>query len=215
VFLKPNLYTVPTITQDYPEWHHGRQEYGLWYIEITDPEVVANLKNIRESFRDLLLEPNQRQFHITLFICGFKMNDSVVLYDDDFSAVQFRQQLQQLQRLSPPVFSLKTGLLNSFETALFIDIEDSGKWLSRLRQTLNLNCPEIASLEYYPHITLGLYRDAFPAKQVLDRIEKFKVDRFNLNISKLIFGTYQAKVLQGPLYPHTTFKLGHICYSSF
>ena len=125
------------------------------------------------------------------------MNDSVVLYDDDFSAVQFRQQLQQLQRLSPPVFSLKTGLLNSFETALFIDIEDSGKWLSRLRQTLNLNCPEIASLEYYPHITLGLYRDAFPAKQVLDRIEKFKVDRFNLNISKLIFGTYQAKVLQG------------------
>ncbi len=145
--MKPNLYTVPTITRDYPEWHYGRQEYGLWYIEITDPEVVANLKNIRESFRDLLLEPNQRQFHITLFICGFKMNDSVVLYDDDFSAVQFGQQLQQLQRLSPPVFSLKTGLLNSFETALFIDIEDSGKWLSRLRQTLNLNYPEIASLE--------------------------------------------------------------------
>jgi len=176
VFLKPDLYTVPTITRDYPEWHHGRQEYGLWYIEITDPEVVANLKNICESFRDLLLEPNQRQFHITLFICGFKMNDSVALYDDDFSAVQFRQQLRQLQRLSPP---------------------------------------EIASLEYYPHITLGLYRDAFPAKQIWDRIGKFKVDQFNLNISKLIFGTYQAKVLQGPLYPHTTFKLGHICYSSF
>ena len=35
------------------------------------------------------------------------MNDSVALYDDDFSGVQFRQQLRQLQRLSPPVFSLK------------------------------------------------------------------------------------------------------------
>ncbi|MFX5374177.1 2'-5' RNA ligase family protein, partial [Acinetobacter baumannii] len=27
---------VPTSMRDYPEWHLGRQNYALWYLEIND-----------------------------------------------------------------------------------------------------------------------------------------------------------------------------------
>ena len=62
---------VPTLNQDYPAWHLGREHYALWYLEILDPDLLAYLATLREHFSDILYTPNTRQFHITLFICGF------------------------------------------------------------------------------------------------------------------------------------------------
>lgn len=215
MFLKTHTQTVPTILQDYPEWHRGRQLYGLWYIDITDPEIIAYLHSIQQCFADVLLEENQRQFHITVFVCGFIDSLTSGSYNDDFSSSQLKAQLNQLNSYTQPAFQLKTAALNSFETALFVEVEDLGQCLPHLRRQLGLNCSEIAALQYCPHITLGLYRKAVPAEQIFNRIAKINIKTFRFDISFLTFGSYQAQILQGPLEPHTIFQLGDACCNSF
>jgi hypothetical protein len=75
---------VPTSIRDYPEWHLGRQNYALWYLEINDQKIVDYLDALRAHFSEFLLEPNSRQYHITLFICGFLTHETRI-YSDDFS----------------------------------------------------------------------------------------------------------------------------------
>ena len=56
---------VPTLNQDYPAWHLGREHYALWYLEILDPDLLAYLATLREHFSDILYTPNTRQFQTT------------------------------------------------------------------------------------------------------------------------------------------------------
>jgi len=88
---------VPTLAQDYPEWHKGRTDYSLWYLEIQSPELLLYLDHLRQHFSDLLFTPNTRQFHITLFICGFLTTHQQV-WDDDFSQQRLQRQIELLNR---------------------------------------------------------------------------------------------------------------------
>ncbi|EMK5515501.1 2'-5' RNA ligase family protein, partial [Acinetobacter baumannii] len=49
---------VPTPIRDYPEWHLGRQNYALWYLEINDQKLVHYLDQLRAHFSEFLVEPN-------------------------------------------------------------------------------------------------------------------------------------------------------------
>jgi hypothetical protein len=71
VLLQADTQLIATEIRDYPEWHKGRSDYGLWYIEIDQPELIQYLDEIQTQFSDLLLPAQQRQYHITLFVCGF------------------------------------------------------------------------------------------------------------------------------------------------
>ena len=199
---------VPTAAQDYPEWHKGRQRYAVWYLEIQQPEVLAYLEQLRRQFSGLLFAPNTRQFHITLFVCGFLHQHK--RYDDDFTYQQFNAQLQQLQLLNLAPFKLKTGKINSFESALFIEIEDSEQALQQIRQQLSPCSGEIAPLSYCPHITLGLYSHAFNSGEVFRRADEIQQRSFELEIRQLTFGTYAAQQLQGPLLAYQQFNLGNL-----
>jgi hypothetical protein len=75
VLLKPTRSWLTTI-RDYPEWHLGRQNYALWYLEINDQKLVHYLDVLRAHFSEFLLEPNHRQYHVTLFICGFLTHEN-------------------------------------------------------------------------------------------------------------------------------------------
>lgn len=198
MYLISGQYTVPTENRDYPEWHKYRQNYGLWYLEIKQPEVLAYLEQLRESFKDLLYTPNQRQFHITLFICGFLNQKN--LYDDDFSEHMLHKQLQSLQSVQLPRFRLCTQQVNSFQSALFVEVEDSTGHLKKIRQILAQHSNEIASLTYCPHITIGLYKHSILADQVWQRIDALPSIEFELDIHHLSFGYYHATQLQGKLY---------------
>ena len=103
---------VPTIAQDYPDWHKGRSQFSLWYVEIHQPELLDYLEQLRCAFSDLLFTPNTRQFHITLFVCGFLNQQQI--YNDDFSAAKLNQQLQQLQLLNIEPFQIKIGKMTFF-----------------------------------------------------------------------------------------------------
>lgn len=198
MFLDSQSLTTPTETHDYPEWHKGRKHYALWYIEIHHPELLAYLSDLTEKFSNYLLHPNTRQFHITLYICGFLTEDKKQ-FDDDFIQSKFQQQLKILSQNQLNSFKLTTGKINSFSSALFIEIQDHENSLSNIRQLLSYPSQEIAALEYCPHITLGLYSAEFKAQQIFKAIEKIDQKSFEISIEQLNFGIYQAQVLQGPL----------------
>ena len=209
MLLQPSTSVIATRAGDYPEWHRGRDNYSLWYIEIKHPELLAYLDQLRVDFSEFLYTPNTRQFHITLFVCGFLTAQSTIL-DDDFSIAQLQQQLHDLSQHSAQKIQLKTGEIHSFTSALFVEIIDTNALLLKLRHILAQHAMEIAPLTYCPHITLGLYRNSFNSDLIFKRIEKIQQKSFELSIDHLTFGTYQAKVLQGQLHPFQQFQLRNL-----
>lgn len=205
---------VPTFIRDYLEWHLGRQNYALWYLEINDQKLVDYLDGLRRHFSDFLLGPNSRQYHVTLFICGF-LTDESKLYKDDFSFSEFEQQREILRKKNFASFELKIGSVDSFSSALFVEIQDAGNILSLIRQKLGKFSNEIAALDYCPHITLGLYRENYNSDLILQKISELPVQykhaESELKIEHLTFGYYQAQTLQGKLYPYQHLFLGDSC----
>lgn len=205
---------VPTSIRDYPEWHLGRQNYALWYLEINDQKIVDYLDALRAHFSEFLLEPNSRQYHITLFICGFLKHETKV-YSDDFSLSELEQQSEILRKENFPSFQLKIASVDSFTSALFVEVQDTENILSKIRQKLGLISNEIAALDYYPHITLGLYKTDYSSDLILRKISElpvqYKQAEFDLKVEHLTFGYYQAQTLQGQLYPHQHLFLGDPC----
>ena len=206
MFLKPSMPVVPTLTGDYPEWHCGREDFSLWYIEIEHPELLDYLNQLRADFSKFLYTPNNRQFHITLFVCGFITEQNPVL-DDDFGIEKLHQHIQDLTHHFPKKIQLKTGRINSFESALFVEIIDEDNVLLELRNLLGQSCAEIAPLDYCPHLTLGLYDQDFNSDLIFNHIKSIEQKSFEFSVDQLTFGTYQAKILQGQLYPFQQFKL--------
>lgn len=205
---------VPTSIRDYPEWHLGRQNYALWYLEINDQKIVDYLDALRAHFSEFLLEPNSRQYHITLFICGF-LTHKTRIYSDDFSLSKLEQQREILRKENFPSFQLKIGSVDSFSSALFVQIQDTENILSQIRQKLGLVSNEIAALEYCPHITLGLYKKEYSSDLILRKNSQLPVQykhaEFDLKVEHLTFGYYQAQTLQGKLYPSQHLFLGDSC----
>ena len=220
MFLRPQSLTVPTLAHDYPEWHKGRENYALWYVEIQHPELVEYLNQLRAIFAPDLFQPNIRQFHITLFVCGFLQKETdtrlaqhkyINTYNDNFSIEQFEQQCLQLKTLNLKPFQLKIGKINSFDSALFVEVLDVKNSLSKIRQLFAEQTNEPAALNYYPHITLGLYHSKFKAEYLYEKISQIPQQIFNIEIEHLTFGFYQAKVLQGELYSDQHIQLGSSC----
>ncbi|ENX45387.1 2'-5' RNA ligase family protein [Acinetobacter pittii] len=205
---------VPTSIRDYPEWHLGRQNYALWYLEINDQKIVDYLDALRAHFSEFLVEPNNRQYHITLFICGF-LTHKTRIYSDDFSLSEFEQQREILRKENFSSFQLKIGSIDSFTSALFVQIQDIKNTLPLIRQKLGLVSNEIAALEYCPHITLGLYKKEYSSDLILHKISELPVQykhaEFDLKFEHLTFGYYQAQTLQGKLYPSQHLFLGDSC----
>ncbi|OCZ57635.1 2'-5' RNA ligase family protein [Acinetobacter seifertii] len=205
---------VPTTIRDYPEWHLGRQNYALWYLEINDQKLVDYLDVLRAHFSEFLLEPNNRQYHVTLFICGFLTHEPRV-YSDDFSFHNFSKQREILKKENISPFRLKIGSVDSFSSALFVEIQDTDNVLSHIRQKLGIVSNEIAALDYYPHITLGLYKNIYSSDLILQKISQLPVQyknaEFELKVEHLTFGFYEAQTLQGKLFSYQHLFLGDSC----
>ncbi|EXE63379.1 2'-5' RNA ligase superfamily protein [Acinetobacter sp. 1542444] len=169
---------------------------------------------MRAHFSEFLLEPNSRQYHVTLFICGFLTHETKI-YSDDFSFGEFGQQREILRKEDLAPLHLKIGSVDSFSSALFVEIGDTENILSQIRQKLGLISNEIAALDYCPHITLGLYKKDYSSDLILHKISQlpvqYKYAEFDLKVEHLTFGYYQAQTLQGKLYPSEHLFLGDSC----
>ncbi|NIE95380.1 2'-5' RNA ligase family protein [Acinetobacter sp. Tr-809] len=207
MLLQAETQLIATEMRDYPEWHLGRSDYGLWYIEIDQPELIHYLDEIQAQFSGLLLPAQQRQYHITLFVCGF-LQPAVKQYDDDFQIRQLQQQIKLIEALQLTSFELEITQIDSFNSALFLHIQDQQGVLTQIRQQFAHVSDEVAALEYCPHITLGLYREAWPSDRVLQRIQQLSLKTIKIQVKKLTFGYYKAQILQGLLYPYQQIELG-------
>lgn len=49
VLLQADTQLIATEIRDYPEWHKARSDYGLWYIEIDQPELIQYLDEIQNT----------------------------------------------------------------------------------------------------------------------------------------------------------------------
>ena len=205
MYLVSGQQTLPTENRDYCEWHQHRQHYALWYLEIDQPELIEYLDQIKLQFQDELYAPNLRQYHITLFICGFLTEQKQL--DDDFLKSELQAQLTLLFKENLKQFRLKTGAVNSFESALFVEVEDGTNCLNQIRAVFQRYNVEIAALEYCPHITLGLYRKVIASDFILHKIQSLSQCSFELNVERLTFGYFQAHELQGRLFPLQQFNL--------
>ena len=125
------------------------------------------------------------------------------------------QQREILRKENFSSFQLKIGSVDSFSSALFVQIQDTENILSQIRQKLGLVSNEIAALDYCPHITLGLYKETYNSDLILHKISELSVQykhaEFELKIEHLTFGYYQAQALQGKLYPYQHLFLGESC----
>lgn len=255
MWLQPDQMSIATEARDYPEWHHGRPHYALWYIEIQHVELLNYLQQLRLHFSDLLLQPNTRQFHISLFICGFwkharsevqslnsidrnQVNSQVnahdnspdnshhnshhntehgaqvelqAIFNDDFQLSQFQQQCRAIQQKLPITLRLRSGKLNSFESALMLEIVDPQAGLTQLKTILAQYGHEVAALEYCPHITLGLYANQFSYAEIAERIAEIEQKSFEIHVDKIHFGYYATQELQGKLYSQHHIELEKLC----
>ena len=187
MLLQASSQLIATDIRDYPEWHRGRSDYGVWYIEICQPKLIHYLNEIRAQFSDLLIESNQRQYHITLFVCGF-LTSHHPNFDDDFEIKTLSDQIKLIQQLQLEPFELEITQIDSFSSALFLHIDDQKNILSKIRKQLAQSSTEIAAVDYCSHITLGLYRENWPSDLVLQRIQKLPLKKMKIQVNQLTFG---------------------------
>ncbi|MCU1719622.1 2'-5' RNA ligase family protein [Pseudomonas sp. 5P_3.1_Bac2] len=188
--------------RDYPEWHKGRSRYGVWVLQVDNQAVLARIQEARQLLGDWLHPPGARQAHITLFVCGFSAAQAE--HDDDFTDEQLAAQLNALQALSPPRFSLQIGPARSFSSAAYLEVLDAHQQLAPLRQALAGSCQEIRQSNYVPHLTLGLYRQRIRRELIEQRLAQLPSQPLELPVNQLHYATYDAREQHGGLhYQHS------------
>lgn len=193
--------TLPSIVQDYPEWHRGRREYTVWIIELEREEIIERVEAARKHLSGFLLDSYQRQPHITLFVCGFLADDP--RYDDDFCRHQFETHRQLLTDSGISPFSIEIGGLNSFAAAPFLEVHDREGGIERVRALLSATAKEVARGTFKPHVTVGLYSGTFPSRMVCERFATFSPRPVSLVVEQITFASYHASEISGPLvYKH-------------
>ena len=198
--------TLPQEDRDYPEWHHGRTHYGVWLI---DADVGAVRERITQAQAHLapLLAHHQRQPHITLFVCGFMAD--VVAHGDDFTPAMLAKQQAALQALQQEPFTLQIGAIDSFDSAVFLRVDDPDNGLALLRHALGQGTCEIRQSAYVPHLTVGLYNGVFDTPMVVGQLQSFAPRTpIPLRVQRIHFARYEARVLGGPLETLLSHPLG-------
>ena len=190
--------TIPAERRNFREWHQGRKNYMIWVLRCDESLALqAKFAAARVQLSDYLLEPYVRQPHITLFVCGFLVTEPQ--YNDDFTQAQLEAQLQTLGEANIQPFEIEIGDLNSFASAPFLEVHDPGGNISRLREVLSRGAREFRTAPYQPHLTIGLYAEAFPSEMILSRMAGFSSKPVRWQVEHVTLATYQAEEIAGEL----------------
>ena len=193
--------TIPAEFRDFPEWHHGRETYTVWILPLENEAIRGKFEAAREHLNGYLLEPYQRQPHITLFVCGFLVD--APQYKDDFTQAQLGSQIQALESTRMRPFEIEIGGLNSFASAPFLEVHDPQGGIPRLREILANGAREFRSAPYRPHLTVGLYAGAFASQEVAGKMAQFPRYPIRWKVERIAFATYRAQEIAGRLaYQH-------------
>ena len=210
--------TIRNIQRDFPEWHLGRPHYLLWALDVDLEPVRERVAAAQNHLSTRLLAGYVRQPHITLSLCGFPSAAPRRL--DDFGADILHQQIDALHRLRPQAFTIAIGALDGFSSAPYLSVADSGGHIERLRTTLDL-CPHpLARTDYRPHVTIGLYADAWPLAQIEAELAGFAPGApLRVEVSRLSLLAYASAEIGGSLTRVADYEFGQgqgrsICHNT-
>jgi len=189
--------TLVTEWRDYPQWHRGRQRYGVWLAPVDDPALLGCIAEARRQLADLIHPDTQRQPHLTVFVCGFEAATCVA--NDDFSPAQRQRQIALLTAARGRACTLPLGRADSFASAAFLPVGDPDGRLQGWRDALAGASIEVRQQDYVPHITLGLYRRRVSAAVIRQRLAAIAAPTAPLRVRELHYATYDARALLGPL----------------
>jgi len=199
-------HTQPSEQRDFVEWHRGRPHYAVWAVALDDAAVDARLDRLRAALRPLLLPGYRRQPHITLQLCGFAVD--APRQSGEFGAHHLQADADALARLRLPPFELRIGGAFSFASAACLAVRDPSGSLARLRAALSGAAARGDAAPYVPHVTAGLYRGAWPMREVHARLRELEaLPEIAVAVTQLAWMCYDTAVIGGPLRTRQRFDL--------
>lgn len=208
LFSDPVASPVETLVadlRDYPEWHRGRERYGVWIVPVRDAALLDYIDTAREQLADLIHASPRRQPHLTVFVCGFHGDGE---RDDDFPPARLERQLSSLKAATGEPCTLPLAPPDSFASAAFIPVGDPLGRLAQWRKLLDATGLEIRQSPYVPHITLGLYQRCVTADILRQRLAALATPPPVLAVGELEYVTYTARDQLGPLHAMHCVPLG-------
>ena len=191
-------HTLRNQRRDFPDWHLGRPNNALWALLVDTEAVCQRVQAAQTHLADRLLDGYCRQAHVTVALCGFP--SATPQHADDFGAQALGQQLAALRRAGNSSFEIGIGGLASFNSVPYLSVQDDAGRLAHLRASLAGSGLHPAADHYIPHITVGLYADAWPMAAVQAQLDNFAHSgRLRLTMSRLCLLSYVAKNIGGPL----------------
>lgn len=191
-------HTLRNERRDFVEWHRGRSPYVLWALDVDQPAVRQRFEAAAAHLADWLLADYCRQPHITLDLCGFPAHPPTA--EDEFSLPMLDQAVKASATEFPGPFEIGIGGLNSFSSAPFLSVEDNQGGIAALRHRLTVDGQNRSKNDYVPHVTVGLYRDAWPADAVRQQLKAFNPGNpLSVQIERLTLMAYQPADIGGEL----------------
>lgn len=188
-FIKNKL-TCKNENRDFVEWHKGRERYAIWAIEVKDEEWIRYLLNARDCLDEYLLQGQHRVAHITLFACGF--------YEENEKLIE--AQISSLKKEGLKSFTLGLSELDSFLSAPYFSISDVSNSLSCMRELLANHKLEDGSGGYTPHMTVGLYDEAYSTVLLAEKIKTYeRVTVSDIIVNKISLMTFETNDIFSPL----------------
>jgi 2'-5' RNA ligase len=201
-------FCIRNVQRDFIEWHRGRSRYVLWGIDVDLPALTLRIAAAQTQLDGLLLADYERQPHITLTLCGFPGAGplgSASLPPDEFGAQLLNQQITTLQRIQPKPFEIEIGDLSSFASAPYLSVADSYGGIETIRSCLD---PGSDTHAYTPHVTVGLYADAWSTPCVRSKLTAFaQYPAIPIRVARIGLFSYEASVIGGPLVCLATYSL--------
>lgn len=197
-FSAPDGLTLRNEQRDFPEWHLGRPHYALWALDVDVPALRQRVAAAERHLSGLLLADYSRQPHVTLSLCGFP--SACPQHTDDFGAAALAAQLAALRRAQPRPFDIEVGALASFASVPYLAVQDAGGQIAALRECLAGGSLNDSCGTYTPHVTVGLYADAWPMSEVQARLASFAGrEALHLRISGISLLSYASAHIGGAL----------------
>lgn len=198
IFTAPDGLTLRNEQRDFPEWHLGRPHYALWALDVDVPAIRQRMAIAAAHLSGLLLADYRRQAHVTLSLCGFP--SACPQHTDDFGAAALATQLAALRKARPCAFDIEVGALASFTSAPYLAVQDAGGHITALRECLAGGSLKDDGDPYTPHVTVGLYADAWPMPAVQARLASVAgAEALRLRVSGISLLSYASARIGGAL----------------
>jgi 2'-5' RNA ligase len=122
------------------------------------------------------------------------------VHADDFGPELIQAQLQAMQRLGLASFEIEIGGLDTFTSVPYFTVHDASGQLAALRACFEKRGTHSVANHYVPHITVGLYADAWPLTAVQARLKNCGLpEPVRVLVRGISLLSYQAAVIGGPL----------------